>query len=389
MALGIKEIEVSVVIPCLNEEETIAGCIEKAKSAISESGIVGEVVVVDNGSTDSSPEISKKLGARVVTEKRHGYGRALSRGFSEARGKYIVFADADESYDFGYTVRFVNELRKGAELVMGSRFRGKIEKGAMPFLHRFLGTPVLTFMLRLFFRARITDVNCGMRGLTKEAIAKLKLTCTGMEFASEMVVKAAKLGMKITEIPIDFKKDKRSSRPHLRTFIDGWRHLRFILLFAPKWMFLFPGMLAFLLGFLFMSIILFSEAKYFGIFSMLICQSLIFLGAQFILYGVSSCGFSQFLRFHREEDRLYRIFKNFTIEKGIVLGMVLFVIGLVISVLAGIDIYNYMMTTDEFIFKADATKWGFFGISLLILGFQLVFSSFYICLFNIKIYEND
>jgi len=389
MVLGIKEIEISIVIPCLNEKKTIGNCVRKAKAAIKEASLAGEVIVVDNGSTDDSAEISKRLGAVVVKEKRCGYGRALARGFGEARGRYIVFADADESYDFGYTGQFVKELRKGYELVMGSRFRGAIEKGAMPFLHRFLGTPVLTFILRLFFKTRITDVNCGMRGLTKKAIAKLDLTCTGMEFASEMVVKAAKLRMKIAEIPIDFKKDKRTTRPHLRTFRDGWRHLRFILLFAPKWMFLFPGVFSFSLGFLFMLIILFTETKYFGIFSMLVCQSLIFLGAQFIFYGVSSYGFTQFLRYHREEDRLYRMFRNFTIEKGIVVGMILFVIGLGISTVAGINIYNYMTTTDEFIFKADATKWGFFGISLLILGFQIFFSSFYICLFNIKIYEND
>jgi len=377
-------LDVSVVIPCFNEERTVGSCVVKARAALKETGLSGEIIVVDNASTDRSAEAAIKHGARVIEEKRKGYGSTLIRGFNEARGKYVVFADADESYNFGYTGEFVRRLKGGADFVIGSRFRGKIEKGAMPFLHRYLGTPVLTMILRIFFRINITDVNCGMRGMSREAFLKLNVSCTGMEFASEMIVKSALAGIKIEEMPIDFRKDKRGRAPHLNTFRDGWRHLRLILLFAPKWIFLIPGLLSFFSGIVFMTFVLLAETKYLGIFTMILCQGLVLLGAQFIFYGISSYGVSQFLQYHNERDGFYRFFRSFTIEKGIILGAVVLAAGLMIIVAAGLNIHQHLITTDEFIFNSKATKWGIFGMSFSILGFQMIISSFYLCLFNIK-----
>jgi len=380
-----KQIEVSVIIPGLNEAGTIANCIRTAQEAIKQAAFAGEVIVVDNGSTDTMAVVAREAGARVIREEKIGYGLALIKGLKEAEGKFMVFADADQSYDFSYLKAFVEAMRAGADFVIGSRFRGGMEKGAMSFLHRYLGTPAITSIVRLFFGVKLSDINCGMRGLTKEAYRRLGLVCEGMEFASEMIVKAAKQRLRITEIPIYFKKDKRGHRSHLNTFKDGWRHLRFILLFSPKWLFLFPGMILFAGGFVFMLLILFDISKYLGIFSMLVCQSLIFLGTQFILYGISSHGFMQFLEYNREEDKFYRIFKKFTIEKGIITGTIIFLVGFIIAVFSGIEILRFVIAMGgESIFKADATKWGFLGTTLVILGFQLVISSFYICLFNIQ-----
>ncbi len=384
MNVSIKQLEVSVIIPCLNEEGTVRNCVRGAQGSMSAAGINGEVIVVDNGSTDNTAAAAKDAGARVLQEKKKGYGLALIKGLREASGKFMVFADADESYDFSYIGAFVKEMRKGADFVIGSRFRGGIEKGAMPFLHRYLGTPVITSIVRLFFGVKVSDINCGMRGLTREAYLRLGLVCEGMEFASEMIAKAAKLNLKIVEIPIYFRKDKRGRRSHLNTFQDGWRHLRFILLFSPKWLFLFPGMILFGAGFLFMLLILFDFFNYLGIFSMLICQSMIFLGTQFILYGISSHGFKQFLEYNRQEDKFYRIFKKFTIEKGIIAGSIILLAGLTVTIFSGMDIFRFIAAGGSPVFKADATKWGFLGVTLAILGFQLVISSFYICLFNIQ-----
>ena len=251
-ATGSASIEVSVVIPCLNEAETIVACIDKAMRALAERDILGEVVVADNGSTDGSQALAAARGARVVQIASRGYGNALMGGIGAARGRYVVMADADDSYDFREVPRFVEKLRQGYELVQGCRLPvggGTVGPGAMPFLHRWLGNPAFSMLARWWFNAPIHDIHCGMRGFVRELPERLGQTCTGMEFASEMVIKASLVGVRTAEVPITLHRDGRTAHaPHLRTFRDGWRHLRFFLVFSPRWLFLIPGAVAILLG---------------------------------------------------------------------------------------------------------------------------------------------
>lgn len=241
-------LELSFVIPCLNEEKTLATCIKKAKKFIEREGVIAEIIIADNGSTDASTEIALAEGAKVVDVSRKGYGAAISGGIKAAQGRYVIMGDADDSYDFENLDAFLKELRAGAELVMGDRFAGGIDRKAMPFLHRYLGNPVLSFLGRLFFKSSIRDFHCGLRGFNRKSIIKLNLTCPGMEFASEMVVKASLQGLKINEVPTTLKKDGRDRPPHLNTWKDGWRHLKFLLIYSPKWLFFFPGISLLLIG---------------------------------------------------------------------------------------------------------------------------------------------
>ena len=233
--------EVTILMPCLNEAETVAICVRKAMIFLQENKLDGEVLVSDNGSTDASREIAKEAGARVVVVNERGYGSALIFGTKEARGKYIIMGDADDSYDFLHLMPFVEKLREGYDLVMGNRFEGGIEKGAMPFSHRYIGNPVLSFLGRKMFHSRVHDFHCGLRGYNKEAFIRLGLQTTGMEYASEMVVMAEQNHLRIAEVPVTLKKDGRSGKPHLRSIQDGWRHLKFLLMYAPNWLFLYPA----------------------------------------------------------------------------------------------------------------------------------------------------
>jgi glycosyltransferase involved in cell wall biosynthesis len=241
-------LELTILMPCLNEAETIGICVRKAKAYLSRTGITGEILVADNGSTDGSPAIAAAFGARIVPVSERGYGAALIGGIEAARGRFVIMGDADDSYDFSELDAFVTKLRDGYDLVMGNRFRGGIVPGAMPLLHRWLGNPVLSFIGRLFFTAEIGDFHCGLRGFSTEAMRRLKLRSRGMEFASEMVVRTRLASMRITEVPTTLRKDGRSRQPHLRTWHDGWRHLRFLLMFAPRWLFLYPGLALLALG---------------------------------------------------------------------------------------------------------------------------------------------
>jgi glycosyltransferase involved in cell wall biosynthesis len=244
----IVKVEVTILMPCLNEGKTVAGCVEEALKFIEGAGICGEVLVADNGSTDGSVEKALVAGARVVHVPSRGYGAALMAGIREAHGEYVIMGDADASYDFSQLTAFVERLRAGADLVMGNRFKGGIEPGAMPWLHRYLGNPVLSFVGRLFFRVSIGDFHCGLRGFRRESVLRLDLVTTGMEFASEMVAKSALARLRIEEVPTTLRPDGRDRPPHLRTWRDGWRHLRFLLLFCPRWLFLYPGLTLFLVG---------------------------------------------------------------------------------------------------------------------------------------------
>ena len=242
--------ELTIVMPCLDEAETVAVCVEKAVRFLSQNGIAGEVIVADNGSTDGSQALATDAGARIVPIAQRGYGAALRGGIAAANSDYIIMGDADDSYDFSSLEGMLAQLRSGSDLVMGNRFAGGIEPGAMPFLHRYLGNPVLSFLGRLFYRNNIGDFHCGLRGFRTSAISALGLNSNGMEFASEMVVKSALQKLRITEVPVRLYRDGRSRPPHLRTWRDGWRHLRFLLLHSPRWLFLFPGIALFVTGML-------------------------------------------------------------------------------------------------------------------------------------------
>jgi len=268
-------LKLSIVIPALNEEKTIGICVSKALKAIKDIGVPAEVLVADNGSTDATVRAAEQLGARVKAVPAKGYGNVLMGGFLAASGEYLIMADADDSYSFEEIKPFYDKLQQGYDLVVGNRFKGKIQKGAMPFLHRYLGTPVLTALMNCFFRTGIGDTNCGMRGMTKEAFRKMHLKAGGMEFATEMIVKASVLKLKIAEVPCNLYRDKRGRKPHLNTWGDGWRHLRFMLIFTPTWTFLVPGALITLLGLTAMTALFLRD---------ILCQSCLqFLGQRHML----------------------------------------------------------------------------------------------------------
>ena len=283
--------ELTILMPCLNEAETLATCVAKARRYLEENGVSGEVLVADNGSTDGSQAIAEAGGARVVAVPSKGYGAALIGGIEAARGRYVVMGDADDSYDFSSLSGYLERLRAGADLVMGNRFKGGIGEGAMPFLHRYLGNPVLSFLGRLFFRIPVGDFHCGLRGFNRASIRNLGLTTPGMEFASEMVLKASLAGLKIAEVPTTLSPDGRSRPPHLRSWRDGWRHLRFLLIFSPRWLYLIPGMLLLLPGLLGM-LATFSgpaavgETVQIDIHAYVFFVFAVILGVQFLLFGV-------------------------------------------------------------------------------------------------------
>lgn len=260
-AASIHALELTILMPCLNEAETLAVCIGKARAFLDKAGIAGEVLIADNGSADGSQAIAAAMGARVVPVAEKGYGAALLGGIAAARGRFIIMGDADDSYDFSALQAFVTRLRDGADLVMGNRFQGGIEPGAMPPLHRYLGNPVLSFIGRLFFRIKTGDFHCGLRGFNAESIRRLDLQTTGMEFASEMVVRGALAGLRIEEVPTTLKPDGRSRPPHLRTWRDGWRHLKFLLVYNPRWMFFIPGTLLCGVGALFAALLVFGPLR--------------------------------------------------------------------------------------------------------------------------------
>src|SRR5579859_5845701 len=320
-------------MPCLNEAETVATCVHKAVGFLAESGIDGEVLVADNGSTDGSQRLAAEAGARVVPIAEKGYGNALMGGIAAARGKYVIMGDADDSYDFTNLMPFVTELRKGKELVMGNRFRGGIEPGAMPPLHKYLGNPVLSFLGRLFFPSAIGDFHCGLRGFSRQAALDLGLQATGMEFASEMVVKATLWGQNITEVPTTLKKDGRSRPPHLRSWRDGWRHLRFLLLFSPRWLFLLPGVLLFLLGLAAGAVVEAGPVTIgsvtFDVDTLVGASAMVVIGFQAVLFWMFTRVYAGAEGFLPKEPGVQRLLGKLSLERGLILGVLLGLAGLV------------------------------------------------------------
>jgi glycosyltransferase involved in cell wall biosynthesis len=322
------QVEVTVVIPCLNEHETVATCVRKAVNSMSAAGIRGEVVVADNGSSDGSIELATAAGARVVPVAARGYGNALMGGIAAARGHWIIMGDADDSYDFSEVPRFVARLAEGRDLVQGCRLPaggGRITPGAMPWLHRWVGNPILTFLARKMFRVPIHDIYCGMRGFTKAMYQRLDLRCTGMEFATEMIIKANLFGQRISEVPITLWPDGRKlNRRHLRTFRDGWRTLRFFLLFSPRWLFWLPGWLllfAGIVGYLLALPGLKILGVTFDAHTLLVASMLLLLGFQSMSFAVLSAAVAVNQKLRPLTPRVARFFQIFSLERGLMLGL--------------------------------------------------------------------
>ncbi|RAR75334.1 glycosyltransferase family 2 protein [Flavobacterium aciduliphilum] len=377
--------ELSIVMPCLNEAETLEFCIKKAQDYFHEYKIDGEVVIADNGSTDGSQAIAIAHGARVVTVSEKGYGSALKGGFENALGTYIIMGDADDSYDFSQLNPFIEKLREGYDVVIGNRFKGGIEKGAMPFLHRYLGNPVLSCIGRVFFNSKIGDFHCGLRGFSAEAYKKMNLTTTGMEFASEMIVKAHLINLKIAEVPTTLKKDGRSRPPHLNTWRDGWRHLRFLLLYSPKWLFLYPGIFLMLFGFICSTCLVSSPIhwKYitFDVQTLLYTMSALFVGFQLVLfYGLTKV-FAVTQQLLPKSNRFDTIFKYITLEKGLILGFFLILVGITLTLFAVSFWFQNHFGTLNF---RETSRVVIPAAFTIIMGIQIVLFSFFFSILGLK-----
>jgi glycosyltransferase involved in cell wall biosynthesis len=326
------DLTVTILMPCLNEAETLAFCVRQAVTALRDNNVAGEVVVADNGSTDGSQKIATDEGARVVNVPTRGYGAALIAGIEAARGKYILMADADASYHFEHLPRFLPKLDEGYDLVMGNRFSGSIEPGAMPPLHRYLGNPVLSSIGRIFFRIPVRDFHCGLRAFRRDPILALNLRTTGMEFASEMVVKSSLAGLRMTEVPTTLSPDGRSRPPHLRSWRDGWRHLRFLLLFSPRWLFLIPGVVTFFVGVL-LSLWLIPGPQTVGrwtfdVDTLTYALGLVLIGAHISIFAVSARVFGTQEGFLPPNPKFERIFNYINLEVGLLFGATLLLVGL-------------------------------------------------------------
>lgn len=378
-------IELSIVMPCLNEAETLAVCINKAQSFIERENISGEVIIADNGSTDGSQKIATDLNARMVNVPQKGYGSALRGGIEAANGKYVIMGDADDSYDFSNLMPYVIKLREGYDLVMGNRFKGGIKKGAMPFLHKYLGNPVLSFIGRLFFKSKIGDFHCGLRGFSKEAYYKMELKTTGMEFASEMIVKSSLKDLKITEVNTILSPDGRSRPPHLNTWRDGWRHLRFLVLYSPNWLFLIPGLLLFIFGFITSSFLLFGTVSIgsvnFGVHTLLFTSGFILIGFQFILfYGLTKV-FTVENELLPKSNKYDKLFKLINLEKGLIVGAILVIIGIILSFSAYFDwqAINYGDIENTSTLRSVIP-----AITLMLLGVQVILFSLFFSILGLK-----
>ncbi len=378
-------VELSIVMPCLNEAETLASCIQKAQRYLERSGVSGEIVVGDNGSTDGSQRIATDLGARVIDVPSRGYGAALYGAIDAAKGRYCIMGDSDDSYDFEHLESFVEKLRQGYDLVMGNRFRGGIKPGAMPWKNRYIGNPALSFVGRLFFRTKIRDFHCGLRGFSKAAIDALDLRTTGMEFASEMVIKAQLKGLKIAEVPTTLSPDGRSRPPHLLPYRDGWRHLRFMLLHSPRWLFLYPGFLLILLGLAGCAWLLPGQRIFDGIIfdvhTLLYAFVAVVLGFQLVAFAVFTKVFAISEGLLPEDPRLNRAFRYIKLETGVVVGAVLIIMGIAGSVLAVNGWSQRGFGSLNFDHMLRIVMPAAFS---LMLGVQVVFSSFFLSILGLR-----
>ncbi len=378
-------LELTILMPCLDEAETLARCIDKAVAYLARSGVIGEVVIADNGSTDGSQAIARAHGARVVEIAARGYGAALIGGIREAGGRYVIVGDSDDSYDFSQLDAFVAQLRAGFALVMGNRFLGGIMPGAMPKLHRWLGNPVLSFIGRLFFRSPCGDFHCGLRGFERAAILSLDLQAPGMEFASEMVVKATLRGLRMTEVATVLHPDGRSRPPHLRSWRDGWRHLRFLLLFSPSWLFLYPGLVLMLAGGLGM-VWLLPGARVVGgvafdIHSLLYAATALLVGAQSVFFWLFAKQYSMREGMLPDDPGFRRLLGRLSLERGLIVGFGLVVCGVVLGVAAlggwGAGGFGRLV-------PGEAMRLVIPSATLVLLGFQCAYGSFFVSVLEIR-----
>lgn len=380
--------ELSIVMPCLNEAETLATCIAMAKRGIADAGVEGEIIIADNGSTDGSQRIAEELGARVVPVSEKGYGCALRGGIEAAKGKYLLMGDSDASYDFGEAKRFVEKLREGNDVVMGCRLPkggGTIMPGAMPWKNRWLGNPVLSFIGRLFFRTPVRDFHCGLRAFSREAYQRMALVTTGMEFASEMVMKACMGGMRMAEVPITLHKDGRSRPPHLRPWRDGWRHLRFMLLYAPRWLFLVPGLFLAGLGAV-AGVLLYASPRWLfgaeldaGTFAVA-CGALI-TGVQLVAFACFTKTFGIAEGILPQDAKFAKVFRVFTLEKGLIAGLLVLLTG---AGLLGHAAWCWGQAHFGHLPYSENLRRIIAATTLLVLGAQVLFGSFFMSVLGLK-----
>ena len=377
--------EVTILMPCLNEARTVETCVRKARAFLDDSGVDGEVLVADNGSTDGSQALARAAGARVLDVPIRGYGAALSAGISDARGTFVILGDADDSYDFSQLMPFLAALRAGNDIVIGNRFVGSIAPGAMPFLHRYLGNPVLSFIGRLFFRVPIGDFHCGLRGCRTEAIRALRLRTTGMEYASEMIVLSALHGLRFTEVATTLAKDGRGRPPHLRTWRDGWRHLRFLLLYSPRWLFLYPGSAMLILGAIAMARLFVGPvmigSTVLDVHSMLYAGALMLLGFQVSAFALFAKTFAITSGLHPAHEGMTSLWHHFTLERGVLASAVVFVTGLALAVSA---VLHWRHTGYGPLDPSETMRMVIPSVVLLSLGAQGVLGSFLLSMLGIR-----
>lgn len=380
-----EEIEFTILMPCLNEEATIAHCIEKAFESINKNKVSAEVLIADNGSTDRSIAIAEMLGVRIISVEEKGYGAALQAGIKNAKGKYIIMGDSDCSYDFGELSPFIEKLREGNELVMGNRFKGGIMKGAMPFLHRYLGNPVLSFIGRLFFQTSIGDFHCGLRGFNRQSILDIELNTKGMEFASEMVVKASLNKLKIIEVPTVLYPDGRVTAPHLRTWHDGWRHLRFLLIYSPKWLFLYPGIIMIIVGLIFSSVLTINQIHIghinFDIHTLLYTLTLFYVGYQFVVFYMFSKYYGVKNKLLPASKFFLKLFKQFRLERGLLIGAVLLIAGMGLTLKA----FLIWQGTGFGDLETERTiRLAIPAVFLILIGGQTILNSFFMSILQLE-----
>jgi len=379
---------VSVVIPCLNEADTLESCIKKAQRALKENDIPGEIILADNGSTDGSVEIATRMGVCVVHVEAKGYGNALMGGIASARGSFIIMGDADDSYDFGEIPKFVEKLREGFELVQGCRLPsggGKVMPGAMPFSHRWWGNPMFSLMVRRMYWATIHDVYCGLRGFTQGLYHRLDLRCTGMEFATEMIIKSNLCGAKIAEVPITLYPDgRRSHAPHLKTFRDGWRTLRFLLIYSPRWLFLYPGILLILLGLLGYGLALpgvMIRSLTFDAHTLLFASLAILLGYQSLVFSIFAKTFAVGEGLLPEDPSLNRFFELVNLERGLIVAGGALLIGVALLLAA---VNQWRLADFGRLDYAQTMRLVVPGVTLMTLGFQTALSSFFVSILGMR-----